>query len=83
MFQLLNKVSSASGEWVTVYKACEISGAGCVVQVTTLRGGHVAEALTYAPGTKIVPDKNGGRMLVGLHWHPPEPGKGSKSAGKG
>ena len=45
-------------------KAMEIRGVGCVVQVTTQQGDHVAEALTFVPGVEIVPDVNGGRKLM-------------------
>ena len=49
-------------------KAMEVSGVGCVVQVTTQQrnpdGSYaVAEALTFVPGVTIVPDDNGGRKL--------------------
>jgi hypothetical protein len=49
-------------------KAMEVPG-GCVVQVTTQQknsdGSYaVAEALTFVPGVKIVPDENNGRKLV-------------------
>jgi hypothetical protein len=70
MFQLLCKASSESEEWMKSTKACEVVG-GCIVQVTTQQrnvdGSYaVAEALTYVPGVKIVPDVDGGRKLVGI-----------------
>lgn len=48
-------------------KAMQVPG-GCVVQVTTqqknLDGSYaVAEALTFVPAVRIVPDDNGGRKL--------------------
>jgi len=62
-FQLLCKASSKSQGWMKSCKAME-TGSGCVVQVTTQQGDNVAEALTFVPGVKIVPDVNSGRKLV-------------------
>lgn len=64
LWKLLSKASSAAEQWMKSSKAMEIPGVGCVVQVTTQQGDHVAEALTFVPNTKIVPDGNGGRKLV-------------------
>lgn len=64
MFQLLCKASSRSQKWMKSCKAMEISGHGCVVQVTTQQGDHVAEAVTFVPGVAVMPDVNGGRKLV-------------------
>lgn len=47
----------------------EIAGVGCVLQVTTQQGKHVAEALTFVPGVRIEEingDKKNGRRLVGI-----------------
>lgn len=63
-FQLLCKASSASEGWMKSAKAMQITGVGCVVQVTTQQGDHVAEALTFVPGVRIDEDINGGRKLV-------------------
>ena len=62
-FQLLCKASSKAQGWMKSAKAME-TPYGCVVQVTTQQGHHVAEALTFVPGAKIAPDVNGGRKLV-------------------
>ena len=64
MFQLLCKASSKSQGWMKSAKAMEIPGWGCLVQVTTQQGDHMAEALCPVPGVKIVSDVNGGRRLV-------------------
>lgn len=63
LFQLLCKASSKSQGWMKSAKAMETPH-GCVVQVTTQQGDHVAEALTYVPGVCIAPDINDGRKLV-------------------
>lgn len=68
-FQLLCKASSEAEGWMKSTKAMEIPGVGCVVQVTTQQRNldqsyAVAEAVTFVPGVKIVPDVNGGRRLA-------------------
>ena len=64
LWQLLSKVSSKNQDWMKSAKAMEIPGAGCVVQVTTQQGEHVAEALAFVPGVEVVGDVNGGKKLV-------------------
>lgn len=69
MFQLLCKASSQKEGWMKSTKAMEISGCGCLVQVTTQQrnpdGSYsCAEALSFAPGVKIVDDEDDGRKLV-------------------
>ena len=54
LFQLLCKASSKEEGWMKSTKAMEISGVGCVVQVTTQQWDQVAEAITFVPGVKIV-----------------------------
>ena len=63
-FQLLCKASSLTEGWMKSTKAMEIHGVGCVVQVTTQQGDHVAKALCFVPGVRIVLDANNGKMLV-------------------
>ena len=63
MFQLLCKASSKEEGWMKSTKAMEISGIGCLVQVTTQQDDQVAEALCFIPGVRIVKDVNGGRKL--------------------
>jgi len=65
LFKLLSKASSKEEGWMKSTKAMEIPGVGCVVQVTTQQGDNVAEALTFVPGVKIVPDgEHAGRKLA-------------------
>jgi len=69
LFALLCKASSKSQGWMKSTKAMQVDG-GCVVQVSTQQrnfdGSYaLAEAVTFVPGAKIVPDENGGRKLVG------------------
>jgi hypothetical protein len=59
------KASSKNEEWMKSTKALEIDGLGCVVQVTTQQCHHVAEAVCFVPGVRIVDDEEfGGRKLV-------------------
>ena len=60
-FKLISKASSKAEGWMKSTKAMSITGAGCVIQVTTQQGDNVAEALTFVPGARIseVTDKNG------------------------
>ena len=70
MFKLLCKASSESEGWMKSTKACEVPNAGCIVQVTTQQGDHVAEALTWIPGVRIAIGVNGGNKLVSLYGDP-------------
>ena len=63
IWQLLCKASSVSEGWMKSTKAMEVPG-GCLVQVTTQQGDHVAEALAFVPGVKVVDDENNGRRLA-------------------
>ena len=66
-FQLICKASSQAENWMKSTKAMQIDGVGCVVQVTTQQGDHVAEAVTFVPDTVIVDidgDPKNGRKLV-------------------
>ena len=63
-FQLLCKASSKDEGWMKSCKAMQIERAGCIVQVTTQQGDHVAEALVFVPHVAIAPDVNGGRKLI-------------------
>jgi len=63
-FKLLCKASSKAEGWMKSTKAMEIAGVGCVVQVTTQQDNHIAEALTFVPGVRIVDTDNNGRKLV-------------------
>lgn len=63
MFKLLCKASSKAEGWMKSTKAMQLPD-GCLVQITTQQGDHVAEALQYVPGVVIVDDINNGRRLV-------------------
>ncbi len=52
-FKLISKAWSEKENWMKSTKAMEISGIGCVVQVTTQQGDNVAEAVTFVPGVRI------------------------------
>ncbi len=67
-FLLICKASSENEGWMKSTKAMD-TGAGCVIQVTTQQRNEdgsyaVAEALTFAPATKIIADENNGRKVV-------------------
>lgn len=66
MFKLLCKASSAEEGWMKSTKACEIEGAGCIVQVTTQQWDNVAEATCFVPNVKIADDVNNGRKLIAI-----------------
>jgi hypothetical protein len=53
-FKLISKASSVEEGWMKSTKAMQITGAGCVIQVTTQQGDNVAEALTFVPDVKII-----------------------------
>lgn len=69
-WKLLGKASSKSQGWMKSTKAMEISGRGCLVQVTTQQknpdGSYsIAEAITYVPKVFVSSVlSNGGRELV-------------------
>ena len=63
-FKLLSKASSKSQGWMKSTKAMEVPG-GCVVQVSTQQGEHVAEALCFVPYVGISESlQDNGRTLV-------------------
>ena len=71
-FQLLCKASSKNQGWMKSTKALEVEKRGCFIQVSTQQknsdGSYaVAEALTYAPGFKVVADINNGKKLEPIH----------------
>ena len=70
-WQLLCKASSEVEGWMKSTKAYEITGVGCLVQVTTqqrnMDGSYsVAEAVAFVPGVYIANRADGaeGRILV-------------------
>lgn len=52
-WQLLCKASSKKEGWMKSTKVLEIENVGCLVQVSTQQGDHVAEALAFVPGVQI------------------------------
>lgn len=62
-FKLICKASSKEQGWMKSTKAMEISGVGCVVQVTTQQGDNVAEALTFVPGVELFRHADGSYRL--------------------
>jgi len=61
---LLCKASSLTEGWMKSTKALQIEHMGCLVQVTTQQGEHVAEAVTFVPGVKLAYDDTGNLHLV-------------------
>lgn len=68
-FKLISKASSKAEGWMKSTKAMEIPKVGCVIQVTTQQGDHVAEALTFVPNVKIQEpqDSDGHRKIVSVY----------------
>lgn len=64
MFELLCKASSEREQWMKSTKAMEISGVGCVVQVTTQQYGNVAEALVFVPDVSIAREKDDDGVVI-------------------
>ena len=67
-FELICKASSEAEGFMKSTKACEIIGAGCLVQVTTQQrnpdGSYaVAEALTFVPDVLIYTSEDGNKFL--------------------
>ncbi len=65
MFKLLSKASSKQEGWMKSTMAMEISGLGCLVQVTTQQNDHVAEALSFVPYATIVEKTNSEGKIIG------------------
>lgn len=63
-FKLICKASSKAEGWMKSTKAMQIDGIGCVIQVTTQQGDHVAEALCFVPDVEIKTDGEGFRRIV-------------------
>jgi len=59
MWKCLGKASSKSEGWMKSTKAMAV-GDGVLVQVSTQQGDHVAEALAFCPGVRLVPAANDG-----------------------
>ena len=57
-FALICKASSQNEGWMKSTKAMEVTGVGCIVQVTTQQRNQdgsysLAEAVTFVPGVRI------------------------------
>jgi hypothetical protein len=68
-FKLVCKASSKAQGWMKSTKAMEISGIGCVVQVTTQQGDNVSEALTFVPKARLIEhfsqEEGEGEVIIG------------------
>jgi len=64
MWKLLSKASSAREGWMKSTKAMQVAG-GCLVQVTTQQGDHVAEAVCFVPGVDLLEEheEHDGRVI--------------------
>ena len=71
-FKLICKASSANEDWMKSTKAMQISGIGCVVQVTTQQGENVSESVCFVPGVEIsedcIEETVVSRKLVAINW---------------
>ncbi len=67
LFQLMSKASSKAQGWMKSTKVCPVPN-GCLVQVTTQQGDHVADALTFVPGVTV--EKDGAGRLVFVSSRP-------------
>lgn len=63
LFKLLIKSSSKKEGWFKSTKAMEIPNSGCLVQVTTQQGEHVAEALTFIPNVLVKETVKDGEVI--------------------
>ena len=63
---LLCKASSAKEGWMTSTKAMCVMG-GCLVQVTTQQGDHVAEALAFVPRAAVFDQMDSEGNVIGRY----------------
>jgi hypothetical protein len=69
MWRLVCKASSEAEGWMKSTKAVD-TGNGVLVQVSTQQGEHVAEAVTFVPGARLVrAGAQDGRLLYKI-WAP-------------
>jgi hypothetical protein len=66
-WKLVCKASSGKEGWMKSTKAFSIPGLGVLVQVSTQQGEHVAEAVTFVPGAKVVCGKDGAAAIIPMH----------------
>jgi len=65
-WKLMSKASSKAEGWMKSTKCLEVQH-GCLIQVTTQQGEHVAEAITFVPGVRLVVDKDDDGVIIGRH----------------
>ena len=66
VWKLLCKASSAKEGWMKSTKAMPVMG-GCLVQVTTQQGDHVAEALAFVPNASVCQQTDSMGKLIGRY----------------
>ena len=66
IWKLISKTWSEKEGWMKSTKAMQMD-TGCLVQVSTQQGEHVAEAVTFIPGIVIYESKNEGGEVVGRY----------------
>ena len=66
MWKLMSKASSKAEGWMKSTK-CLMVQHGCLIQVTTQQGDHIAEAVTFVPGVRLVADTDETGEIVGRH----------------
>ena len=64
-----NETAHRGLEWSMTTLAMEVS-AGCVVRTATRQGEMISEALTFVPGTKLIPNKDGTYKIVRFGYVP-------------
>lgn len=62
-WQLICKASSKEQGWMKSTKVLEIAGRGCLVQVSTQQGEHVAEALVFVPMAFVLTTSDGAKTI--------------------
>ena len=63
-FKLISKAWSEGEKWMKSTKAMEIENRGVLVQVSTLQGENVSEALQWLPGIKIKEEKDADGVVI-------------------
>jgi membrane-bound lytic murein transglycosylase len=63
MWKLICKASSKKEGWMKSTKALQVAS-GCLIQVTTQQGDNVSEAVTFAPGVKVIEKRDGKGVVI-------------------
>jgi hypothetical protein len=63
MWKLISKAWSKEEGWMKSTKALQIDNTGCLVQVSTQQGDHVAESVAFVPGVMIHETKVEGKVI--------------------